>query len=132
MNNRRGILSLSWVSVLLNVWGHRCNWIGYVPYDLQAHQLYLRSRQRRLIASPAKAAINLFSLALRRLLRIKPLSRLKAVSLFADVYLAPFGLNASTTHSHLIIHTPFRGLAQPWMLCAVGNLFLVESSGEGW
>lgn len=97
------------------------SWIGYDPYDLKAHPLYLRLIRRRLTAVPAKAAVNLFPLALRRLLRVHPLPHAKAMALFAEAYLNRFDQTGDSSYRRLAEdrlrwlrqnHTPgFSGLA---------------------
>jgi rhamnogalacturonyl hydrolase YesR len=77
------------------------NWTGYDPYDLKAHPLYLRLQRSRLTALPAKAAANLFPLALRRLLCIEPLPHPKAMALFADAYLTLFDVTGEPTYRTL-------------------------------
>ncbi len=77
------------------------NWTGYDPYDLKAHPLYLRLQHWRITALPAKVAVNLFPLALRRLLRIQPVPHPKAMALFADVYLTLFDLTGDPIYKTL-------------------------------
>jgi uncharacterized protein YyaL (SSP411 family) len=88
-------------STQLDAYVRSQQWIGYDPYDLKAHPLYLRLQHGGLTAFLAKATANLFPLTMRRLLHVRPVPHAKAMALFAEAYLTQYDLTGEPTYRDL-------------------------------
>ncbi len=96
----------------LRRWVEPRNWVGFDPYDLRAHPVYLwASRTNGRLRIPARALRGAFALvetycpeAARKLLRIEGALNPKGIALFARAYLTLFALKRDPALAELAEH----------------------------